>query len=297
MLPPIRYPLPTMVALALATLLTWKGAEWTRGWRAELATKLQRAVEGPPIPSSTRPQVVLGPITRRALLLRDHVLARSRPGGAVVETLDRRMFVDVYDTWPSPGPTTHLRVGNRKPIGWVTAEEAMAWDTRLIVRSEGGSLDLLDSPDGSSPRRLDVGALPLPVLGWTEEAVEVGVWEADRPWSALRRRGWVRRSDLPAESWGIWISQVELPILLRLALEGDPEVVRLRAILGRLADGRSWTRADVEAARPAFPSFVLAPNPDGKAVAGRLAEENARSISEAGWSGLSFRGIPLGELP
>ena len=51
------------------------------------------------------------------------------------------MFVDVYDTWPSPGPVTHLRVGNRKPIGWIKASDALAWDTRLVVRVAGGPVD------------------------------------------------------------------------------------------------------------------------------------------------------------
>ncbi len=297
MLPPIRYPLPTMVLLVLASLLTWKGAEWTRGWRAEMASRLHRAVEGPPVPSSNRPQVVVGPITRRALLLRDDLPATARPGGSVVETIDRRMFADVYDTWPEPGPPTHLRLGNRKPIGWVAARDALIWNTRLVVKLPAGSLEVLDAPEVSASRHVDVGAGVLPAIGWTDKAVEIALWKPDRPWAEVQSRAWVRFGGLPPGSWGVWISQVEMPILLRLALDGDPEVVRLRAVLGRLADGRSWTRADVEAARPGLPPFVLAPNPDGKAAVGRLAEANARDSADASWSGLSFRWISLGDLP
>src|SRR3954453_1465283 len=97
MLPPIRYPLPTLVLLCVLGLVAWRGERMTRPLRAAWAARLQRAREGPPVPSSRDPQVVSGPIVRKALLLHDDVTASVRPGGPPEETIRLRMFVDVYD--------------------------------------------------------------------------------------------------------------------------------------------------------------------------------------------------------
>ncbi len=297
MLPPIRYPLPTMLALLFASVLAWKGAEWSSEWRAEMARRLKLAVEGPPVPSSPRPKVVVGPITRRALLLLDETPASARPNGPTSETIDRRMFVDVYDTWPSPGTATHVRVGNRKPIGWVPISDLLEWDTRLVLKAPDGRLTLADSPDGPG-KVVEVGRVALPVVAWDGRAAEVAVWDPARPWSKVARLGWVRLADIPPDAWGVWISQVELPILLGLANQGDnPLLARLRAVLGRLADNRPWTAADLDASRPALPGFVFASEPDPRKAAGRLAEANARPSNEAGWSGLTFQFLPLTDLP
>jgi hypothetical protein len=298
MLPPIRYPLPTMLALTLATLLTWQAAEWSKGWRAVMAARLEESLKGPPVPNSRSPQVVAGPMTRRALLLSDQTEATSRPNDSTTETIDRRMFVDVYDTWPPTGAVSHVRVGNRnKAIGWVKAGDLLEWDTRLVVRAPAGRLGLSDSSDGPT-HPVEVGNLAVPVLNWTDRAVEVAVWDPARPWSSVARRGWARLDQLPSESWGVWISQVELPSLLSLANRGEsPLLTRLRAVLGRLADNRAWTSADLDAVRPALPALVFARPADPQGSAGRLAEANARPVSDAGWSGLSFRFLPLGDLP
>lgn len=296
MLPPIRYPLPSLLALVVASLLVWKGAEWSKGWRSELAARARRALEGPPVPSSDRPQVVAGPITRRALLLHDRTPAAGRPGGPAVETIDRRMFVDIYDTWPMPGPATHFRVGNRRPIGWVPSADLLAWDTRLVVRAPGGRLDVANSPGGPTST-VEVGPVPLPVLAWRDGWAEVAVWGRAGPWSAVSGRAWVGADSLPPGSWGVWISQVELPILLRLALEGEPGEVRLRAVSGRLTDNRAWTAADLDAARRVLPPAVLAPEVAPGTAAGRLAEANSRPTADASWAGLTFRFLPLGDLP
>src|SRR5690242_6690914 len=115
MLPPIRYPLPTLVALMLLGLLVWRGEAWTRSLRAAFAARLSRAVEGPPLPHSDRPQIVAGPIVRRALLLHDDVPVSDRPGGPASQTIRHRMIVDIYDVWPLTGQATHYRVGTRRP--------------------------------------------------------------------------------------------------------------------------------------------------------------------------------------
>src|SRR3954447_13677273 len=109
MLPPIRYPLPTLVLLVLVTLLLWRGATWTRPLRSAVAARLTRAGEGPPIPHSDSPQVAARPITRTALLLHDDAPVADRPGGRAAETIRHRMFVDVYDAWPLQGAPEHYR--------------------------------------------------------------------------------------------------------------------------------------------------------------------------------------------
>lgn len=295
--PPIRYPLPTLLALILVSLLVWQGAKLSRNWRAEMSARLKLGLEGPPVPSSPRPQVVAGPMTRRGLLLHDDTPAATRPNRATVETIDRRMFVDVYDTWPSPGPVSHVRVGNRKPIGWISADDVLLWDTRLVVLAPKGRLTLADSPDGQG-QVIEVGPGSLPVLAWTDRAVKVAVWVQSKYWSKVARSGWVQTSELPAGSWGIWISQVELPILLGLTNQGDaPLLTRLRAVLGRLTDNRPWASADLDALRAALPPVVFSDEPTLQQAAERLAEANAQPFSEAGWAGFSFRFLPLFDLP
>ena len=145
---------------------------------------------------------------------------------------------------------------------------------------------------------VEVGRSALPVLSWTDRAVEVAVWDLANPWTKVARVGWVRLVDLPSEAWGVWVSQVELPHLLELANQGDaPLMARLRAVLGRLTDNRALTSADLDASRTALPQVVFASEPDAQKSASRLAEANARPASEAGWSGLSFRFLPLSDLP
>ncbi len=297
MLPPIRYPLPTLIALFLASLLAWGGMVATRDWRASMADRLRLAVEGPPVPKSSRPAIFAGPSPKRALLLLDQTPATDRPHGSTVETIDRRMFVDVYDTWPEPGPISDVRIGNRKPIGWVPVGDLLLWDTRLVIQAPQGRLPLATTPDGTA-ESVEVGSLSLPVLAWTEKAAEVAVWDPAQPWSKVARRGWVKLDDLPRTVWGIWISQVELPILLGLANQADsPRIARARAVLGRLADNRSWSPSDVEAVRKALPGVVFEAESDARTAAGRLAEANSQPTSEARWSGLAFRFLGLDDLP
>jgi hypothetical protein len=297
MLPPIRYPLPTLLAVILGSLMVWRGAILTRTWRTEIVARAEELLKGPPVPNSPRPRVVAGPIKRRALLLRDKTPATTRPDGPIAETIDRRMFVDVYDTWSMSGPVSHVRVGNRGAIGWVKADDVLEWDTRLVIKAPGGKLALADTAGGAT-QTVEVGTVPLPVLAWTDAAVQVATWDPAQPWSKVARNGWVRSSDLAPEAWGVLIGQVELLTLLGLANQGDrPRSARLRAILGRLSDNPGWTDADLDAARPALPAVVFVREPDPRTSAGRLAEANARVVADVAWSGLSFRFLPLDDLP
>ena len=249
-----------------------------------MADRLQRAVEGPPVPSSRRPKVVAGPIIRRALLLRDGTPATARP-----ERPDRR------DDRPAD-VRRHLRhlalarAGDprpgRQPRGrsaGSTAADVLEWDTRLVVRPPGGRLDLADSPGGPA-RAVEVGpARRCPVLAWTGPGGRGGgLGAGPRPGRrspAGDGSGWPTSRP---RAWGVWISQVELPILLGLANRGErPALARLRAVLGRLADNRPWTAADLDAARPALPPVVFAREPDPER-GGRAARRGQRPAGRRG---------------
>jgi hypothetical protein len=300
MLPPIRYPLPTLIVLLAGSLMIWRGEVWTRPLRAALTARLSRAVEGPPVPSSDRPQVVSGPIFRRALLLHDDVSAAVRPGGPTVETIRHRMSVDIYDVWPLTGEPTHYRVGNRRPIGWVGAADLLPWNTRLVIRNPTLPVMLAEKPDLATPAATSVGRSSLPVISWTPEAVRVAVWTSDHPWSEIDRRGWLPITSLTPDRWAVWLSREELLALIRrtLASSESPQTIRVRALLGRLLDDRPLGEADLQAARAALPipAFAIAA-PSAAEASDRLARANERWSSEDTWGGLSFQSIALEDLP
>jgi hypothetical protein len=300
--PPIRYPLPIVIALVLLALLFWRGAAWTRSFRSALAVRLARAVEGPPLPHSEHPQVVAGPIIRRALLLHDDVPVADRPGGPPTEAIRHRMFVDIYDVWPLQGGPEHYRVGNRKAIGWVRRVDLLPWDTRLVIRGEGGALPLTDMPD-HPPRPIAIRS-SLPVLEWGTDVLTVAVWDADHPWAEVERKELVRAPALPTASWGVWLSREELLALLRRTLapaasRRESELqLRLRALLGRLRDDRPLSDTDVQAARTALPppSLAIAAGSLDEASE-RLSRINEQWSAEASWGGVSFGLVPLDALP
>ena len=300
-MPPIRYPLPTLIALVLLALVVWRGEAWTRSFRSVLAARMARAVEGPPIPHSDRPQVVAGPIIRRALLLRDDVSVAERPGGPASETIRHRMFVDIYDVWPLQGAPEYFRVGNRSAIGWVRRADLLAWDTRLVIRAEGETLPVADAPD-HPPRPIAIQA-SLPVLDWPAGSIGVAVWDSGHFWSEVERRAQVHTSAVATKSWGLWLSREELLALLRRALapakhRESAEQLRLRALLGRLLDDRPVSDEDVRAARVALPSPALALSAASSDDASdRLARLNEDWSPEVSWGGLSFQFVPLEALP
>src|SRR5690606_33872079 len=119
--PPTRYPLPTLALIALLGVLAWSGRAWIAAIGAPVRAGIDRVASGPPVPSSSAPQRLAGPIVRKVLLLREGVAATDLPDGSPVETINRRIFADVYDVWPLRGEPTHYRIGNRRPIGWVRA--------------------------------------------------------------------------------------------------------------------------------------------------------------------------------
>jgi hypothetical protein len=216
---------------------------------------------------------------RRALLLHDDTPVSPRPGASPTDRIARRSWVDVYDVWPLDGPPTHLRVGNRRPLGWVAVADALPWDTRLVVKSDD---------------------VPVPVVGWREGAVEVAVWDRERPWSSVARRDTLRLTDLPPGSLGVLVAREELPALLSLGLatsdDSARDRVRLRAVLGRLLEPASWTAAEVAQVRAALPAAVFERRVAGN-PAERIAAANADTKADAEWGGHPFRFVPLEDLP
>jgi hypothetical protein len=282
MVPEIRYPLPTLVALLLLGFLAWRGEPLTRPLRGAIERQWRRVVEGPPVPSSPDPQRVVDSWTRRGLLLRDGIDATDVPGGSTVETIGHRMFVDIYDVWPLRGTPTHYRVGNRRPMGWVPAADILDWSTRLVVQPSGAA--------GS-----------VPVVGWTESALEVAFWVPGREWQEIDRRTSIRLADVPPERWGVWLSRDELLVFLRRALAAtDPRAratARLQAVFGRFAADRVVSSESEAQAKAWLPAMLWKAQPTTQEASDCLARINEHWTAETSWSGMSFQTIPLTCLP
>jgi hypothetical protein len=297
--PPNRYPLPTLVALATLGVLVWQGGDWIRGIRAAVAARWTRAVEGPPVPDSKTPVVVAGPIIRRALLLRDETPVSSRPDSSPEGTIALRMFVDIYGTWPATGAVEYLRVGNRTPIGWVRAKDCLSWDTRLVLRTPEGELELADRPDAARGT-VKVGLALLPITGWQGDWIEVAVWDRKRPWSVVERRGWVSLADLSRSRTGVLLAQEEIPTLIAQTIAAEDassrDLVRLRAVLGRILDPIHWSMADVRIGRDALPERIFSRVTTGH-PAERIASTNESNTDDAAWGGHAFRFVALEDLP
>jgi hypothetical protein len=266
----------------------------------------KRALAGPPVPASTTSQMVGPGLPRRALLLHDGVAVSERPGGGqTVETLGRRMWVDVYDTWPVGGrkPATHVRIGNRRPFGWVPVADLLAWDTRLVVTPRAATIDLADSPGGAA-RAVPVAAgMPLPVVGWKDDAIQVAVWSPDAPWERIETRGWVR-TEGPSWERGVLLSRQEVVGLLRHGLAGNPGTksgreLRARAVTGRVLDRDAMPASQVDAIAGLLPAWVWSDrsgNPPSASRLDTLTRLNEAWKPQIGWSGLEFQAVPVSEL-
>jgi len=294
--PPIRYPLPTLIAIMAVALLAWRGDRWSRPWREAVATRWTRAVEGPPPGRSIEPKVVVDGIARRVLLLGDETPTAEVPGGPKGGAIGRRGWVDVYDIWPNRGEPTHFRVGVRRPIGWVEAADVIDWPTRLVIRAPGGRVSIADQPSMDDVGPVEVGDVPMPVLQWSADAVRVATWKPGAPWSAVGRVGWVRSADLMSSAWGAWMSRDEVLIALDRATRAVPGPTRLDAIFGRLGVAESLSPTDQAVAAAFLPRTLgeIGVRPDASAD---LARINEGWTPDAAWSGLQFRMIPLDLLP
>ena len=90
--PPIRYPLPTLIAVVFLSVLIWRGEGVIRRTYSALTAPLKRVVNGPDYPKSARPQTFTGAIPRKVLRLRDGVPVRPYPGGQGAQTFRTRGF-------------------------------------------------------------------------------------------------------------------------------------------------------------------------------------------------------------
>ena len=277
--PPIRYPLPSMLAaLALGLAIAWAGPA-ARTW-------LRAAAIGPPVPASTAPQRRPGGIARGVLLLRDGVEATERPGGKVAEVIRRRGRFAVYDTWPAAGPSTHYRIGNRRPLGWVAAADALPWDTRLAIKPPAGRLAL----EGGS---VDVDGHALPVVDWRPDAIRVAAWAPGRAWSAVGKVGWLPMVDVPAGWWTAVLGDLEVRRLLGDTPTASPDAARLGALVGIAADP-----SEVGALRDALPGPVFDRGPaDAPTRREALLKLYEAWPKETSWGGFEFVAVPVGALP
>jgi hypothetical protein len=296
--PPLRYPLPTIVGVLILISLVWWGEAWLRRAVSALASPLKRVVAGPNYPHSDRPRIIAGPIVEKVLRLRDDVPVHSRPDGLPIGTFRTRGFADVYDHWPLQGAPTHYRIGNDKLTGWVAAVDVLPWATRLVLDIPVGSLDLRDSPDGRESSHEQTSSGVLPVVGWTKTAVQVALWAREAPWSRVGRIGWLRHESLPAKSWAVLLTDVEIVALRRAARRSDAPAAaaRLRgqAALGTLLSDQPWTEADDTAARSALPPVLFA---NRSVDSGQPETLIAPSEAVASWGGFTFRAVPLSSLP
>lgn len=299
--PPIRYPLPTIIVLVVVCLLVWRGNTWLATVTAPVWAGIDRIRSGPPFPESTEPMRVSGPIVRKVLLLKEGVEATDVPGGVPVETIRRRIFVDVYDVWPLSGTPTHYRIGNRRPIGWVEAGTVLPWDTRLVLNPAGRSLRLRRDPADEQVIHIDPDPVPLPVLDWNSEAVEVAVWAPSAPWSRVDATGWVRIEEVPHDSFGVLLTRYELLELLRLVLEpaaSGSTPGRISAILGTIGAQDGLSVEQIAEAHRHLPETILrVPATEGERSADKLGRINDDWNPDVSWSGIAYQAIPLSALP
>ena len=248
-LPAIRYPLPSLALAALLTALVWQGSAWIgRIWRKAIV-EARREVLGQEYPASDRPMAVNEVLPKKVLLLRAPLEAMKKPGGAIAETIHRRSIAHVYDVWPQTGPPTHYRIGTfERAIGWVGADVVLPWDLRLVVRPLEKSLSMRDSPT-SPPQQvaLAIAEVPLPIIAWNAEAVEVAIWERDRPWVKVERRGWLKIESISPQGWGVLLTGDELSDALRRTRSRDQSADRAQgrtlALRLGLADQRSFPQS------------------------------------------------------
>lgn len=286
----------------MAALLFWS----TRGlalsaWSA-LRSRIERVVEGPPVPASKEPMQWASGIPRRGLLLKEDTRALDRPDGSVVETVRHRMFVDIYDVWPLSGEPTHYRVGNRQAVGWVRAGDLLPWSTRLVrgpdsePRKLAGRLSRTPDQTVSNPKTA------LPILEWTTGSwIREAVWKPSAPWSEVRFVGW---EEVRPEEWdhlGLLLTREELLELIRLLL-ANPEPgqyrLRVRAGLGRLLLPESLSgqaRAELAGSLPRWFYQIGSPGRDQTLEAlGRLNDDWKPVAS---WESLEFAFVPLSLVP
>ncbi len=304
--PTIRYPLPSLLLAAFLGALAWRGSSFLARTWSKAIVSARRSAFGQEYPASDRPMSVDDVLVKKVLLLQAPLDATKKPGGAKAETLRRRSLALVYDMWPDSAAPAYFRIGTaERAIGWVGRDVAMPWDTRLVVRPTASLLRLSDLPTSAPGNGVPIlKDVPLPVLSWNANAVEVAVWARDRPWSKIDRRGWLKIDAIAPSSLGVLLTQEELSDALRRALDPKtnppiaPKAERLQSVLGLPIGDPLLSPESVETARADLPAFVFGDATIG--VADRpalLAKINERSTPDASWDSTRLWFVPLNALP
>jgi hypothetical protein len=282
MLPPIRYPLPTLIALIVLGLAAYFGADLLRALKSEVGKRVEQVVHDQ-VPTEPDPKLTQAPIPRRGLVLRDDVAATESPDGPVSLRIGLRRLVDVLSVWPLRGTPTHYRVQVGNATGWVKADELLIWDTRLVVRvpQEG-----LPAAGGT----VLGGGPPLPIVAIDGKAgtVTLAEWDQQAPWKEVRRLVEIKLADLPGTA--IEAFQVRREVL-EAAGRKSGEGSRLRAALGRLVIGAGDPIAPEAAAQLAPVLDRVGPADPGGVL--KLTRLNENWRPDASWNTQDFRGVPL----
>ena len=250
--PPIRYPLPSLVLLLILSVLIWRGGDAIQSIRVGLSERWARLHQQPPvtIPASTEPLILAGAIHERLLTLEDDTPYTFEPGGNVLGTIRHRSFVDFYNSWPLQGSATHIRVGNRRPLGWVNLERLLLWPTRIVLMSAGTKLSYVNEKG----ERLAIGPDPVPVLVQNPKDVQVLTWGEAGAWHVGGRLASLLPNDIPDEAWGLWLTRSELLYLLGRDRSQTPPpgfqrpVAVLKALLGLPINDRPFSKDESEMA-------------------------------------------------
>ncbi|MFO0956800.1 MAG: hypothetical protein U0800_04950 [Isosphaeraceae bacterium] len=284
--PPIRYPLPTFVALVSLILAAWWGAEGIKQIREELGRRVE-SIGSDQVPTQPNPMWTDSPIPRRGLLLHDDQSLLDKPDGSSAVTIGKRRIVEILNAWPLRGEPTHYLIRQDKLRGWVKADAVLLWDTRLVVRPPPQGL-LVEG--GMIPASYP--SLPITAIDEALGTLTLAEWDPENAWELVRGFRKVKLAEVPPESLEILASPLEMKVILA---DPDSKPLRARAALGRLYIDAS-TPVSPQAGKILEPIFQRAgtPVPSARATLERIYE-NWRP--DATWGSGEFRGIPLQLLP
>lgn len=296
--PAIRYPLPALALLVLLGLVTWRGADSVQAIRSDLTSRWAKLTERPavPFPASTDPLVLAGAIHERVLILEDEVPYSAQPDGPTIGFIRHREFADFYDRWPIKGDATHIRVGNRRPLGWVEIGKAISWTTRLVLLPSEDHASILTESGAS----FDLKGSPKPILGQNPNQLHIHNWGETGAWH-VGGQGVVLKADtVPANCWGVWLTRSELLALIgrdRSQLNTStsrPNLV-IRALLGLPINDRPLSSEETGMALTLLGPAVSQEGVTTKLDA--LARLNEEWKPDAVWGGVEYRGVRLIDIP
>lgn len=292
--PPIRYPLPTLILVTITCVLIWSGGEWIEGTRADLAERWMRLTTSPPIPipASTEPKILAGSIRSRLLILEDDVDYSEVPDGLPVGKVRNRSFADLYDRWPVEGSITHMRIGNRRPLGWMPTDRLLAWETRLVL-VDGRFTD-------QSGQEITLRGGPFPVVDQNATSIEIVEWGNGGPWHSGGKSVHISVSSIPDTTWCVWLTRAEVLGLIgrdrnQAASPGFARPVAvLRAMIGLPIKDELFTNDEAELVHTLLDAAQKIP-PTSKLDALTRINENWKP--DATWGGVEYKAVRLVDIP